>query len=118
MLFKDSFVVLQLSIADKKRLRCVCFPTKSIADMISFTLTQTPLKQERVDLKIPSLAKASFSDFRAWVSISGALKKKKTDSRVLKNYLGVEHKESVFFTKPLAYNCSSLSDLQRRVVPG
>lgn len=35
--------------------------------------------------------------------------KKKPDSRVLKNYLGVERKESVFFTKPLASNCSSLS---------
>lgn len=76
MLFKDSFVVLQLSIADKRHLRC--FPTKSIADMISFTLTPPPLKQERVDLKIPSLAKASLSDFRTWVNItviSGALKK-------------------------------------------
>lgn len=36
MLFKDSFVVLLLNIAEEKLLHCVYFPANSPLDMISF----------------------------------------------------------------------------------
>lgn len=70
MLFKDSSVVLLLNIVDEKLLHCVYFPAKSLVDMTSFlTFTSPPLKQGRVDLKIPSVAKVGFSDSQTWQSM-------------------------------------------------